>query len=88
MYIHLRRAMRLRIQKWGNSLALRIPAAFARETGIGSGAEIDLTLEDGRLVITPPAPTPYSLAELLEGVTDDNRHHPVDTGSPQGREAW
>ncbi|MCJ7831953.1 MAG: AbrB/MazE/SpoVT family DNA-binding domain-containing protein, partial [Actinobacteria bacterium] len=45
--------MRLRVQKWGNSLALRIPAAFARETGIASGAEIDLTLDAGRLVITP-----------------------------------
>ena len=53
MYLHLRRTLRLRVQKWGNSLALRIPAAFARETGIGSGAEVDLTLDDGRLIITP-----------------------------------
>jgi len=88
MYIHLRRSMRLRVQKWGNSLALRIPAAFARETGIGSGAEVDLTLEAGRLVITPSSIGPYSLAELLDGVTDDNRHDAVDTGAPQGRETW
>jgi antitoxin MazE len=80
--------MRLRVQKWGNSLALRIPAAFARETGIGSGAEIDLTLDDGRLVITPSPVGPYSLTELLDGVTEDNRHDAVDTGAPQGREAW
>jgi antitoxin MazE len=88
MYIHLRRSMRLRVQKWGNSLALRIPAAFARETGIGSGAEVDLTLEAGRLVITPSSIGPYSLAELLDGVTDDNRHDAADTGAPQGRETW
>lgn len=88
MYIHLRRSMRLRVQKWGNSLALRIPAAFARETGIGSGAEVDLTLEAGRLVITPSSIGPYSLAELLDGVTDDNRHDAVDTGAPKGRETW
>ena len=80
--------MRLRVQKWGNSLALRIPAAFARETGIGSGAEIDLTLDDGRLIITPAPASPYSLAELLDGVTEDNRHDAVDTGDPRGRESW
>jgi antitoxin MazE len=80
--------MRLRVQKWGNSLALRIPAAFARETGIGSGAEIDLTLDDGRLVITPSSVGPYSLTELLDGVTEGNRHGPVESGAPQGREAW
>lgn len=80
--------MRIRIRKWGNSLALRIPAAFARETGIGPGAEVDLTLEEGRLIITPPALGPYSLADLLEGVTDENLHEAVDTGSPRGREAW
>ena len=80
--------MRLRVQKWGNSLALRIPAAFARETGIGSGAEVDLTLDAGRLVITPSSVGPYSLNELLDRVTEDNRHDTVETGSAQGRETW
>ena len=80
--------MRLRVQKWGNSLALRIPAAFARETGIGSGAEVDLTLDDGRLIITPSSFGPYSLTELLDGVTEDNRHDSVETGAPLGRETW
>jgi antitoxin MazE len=80
--------MRIRIQKWGNSLALRIPAAFARETGIGSGAEVDLTLDAGRLVITPSSVGEYSLAELLDGITDDNLHGAVDVGTPVGREAW
>ena len=80
--------MRLRVQKWGNSLALRIPAAFARETGIGSGAEVDLTLDEGRLVITPSPDGPVSLTALLDGVTEDNRHDPVDTGDLRGGEAW
>lgn len=80
--------MRLRVQKWGNSLALRIPAAFARETGIGSGTEVDLTLDDGRLIITPSSVGPYSLTELLDSVTEDNRHDSVETGTPLGRETW
>lgn len=80
--------MLVRISKWGNSLALRIPAPFAQETGIESGTEVDLALEDGKLVITPRAVGPYSLDELLARVTDDNRHDAIDTGAPQGGEAW
>lgn len=78
--------MLVRISKWGNSLALRIPAPFAEETGIRSGIEVDLALEDGRLVITPRRA--YALDELLEGVTDDNLHGEIDIGAPRGSEAW
>jgi antitoxin MazE len=88
MYLHLRRNMRLRVQKWGNSLALRIPAAFARETGLGPGADVDLELEGKRLIITPRSNGPYTLVKLLNGVTDENRHAAVDTGGPQGGEVW
>jgi virulence-associated protein VagC len=48
--------MRARVQRWGNSLALRIPKAFATETGLESGSEVELTLDDGRLIVTPLAP--------------------------------
>ncbi len=80
--------MRLRVQKWGNSLALRIPAAFARETGLGPGADVDLELDEGRLIITPRSNGPYVLAQLLEGVTDENLHDALETGEPRGREVW
>lgn len=69
-------------------MALRIPIAFARETGIDAGVEVDLTLEDGRLVITPPPQPPYSLDELLAGVTGDNVHAEADTGGVRGGETW
>ena len=80
--------MRVRVQKWGNSLALRIPKSFATETSLGSGAEVDLSLEDGRLVITPLVAPQYSLADLLAQISPENRHTEVDTGSSVGREAW
>lgn len=80
--------MRIRVQKWGNSLALRIPKSFATETALDSGAEVDLTLEDGRLVITPLSEPRYSLSDLLTGVTPQNLHSEVDTGSSQGAEVW
>jgi antitoxin MazE len=80
--------MLVRISKWGNSLALRIPAPFARETGIDSGTEVDLALEDGKLVITPRGPGSYSLDALLAQVTKENVHDSIDTGAPKGDEAW
>jgi len=80
--------MRVRISKWGNSLALRIPVPFAEETGIVSGVEVDLSLEEGRLVVTARAKPAYTLDDLLVGVTKRNLHDPIDTGSPRGGEAW
>lgn len=80
--------MRLRVQKWGNSLALRIPAAFARETGLEPGADVNLELDGIRLIITPAPHGPYSLDQLLEGVTEENLHDAVDMGEPRGREVW
>ena len=80
--------MRVRVQKWGNSLALRIPKSFATETALDSGAEVDLTLEDGRLVITPRSEPHYALSDLLAEVTPQNLHSEIDTGSSQGAEVW
>ncbi|MFO7899052.1 MAG: AbrB/MazE/SpoVT family DNA-binding domain-containing protein [Planctomycetota bacterium] len=80
--------MHTKIRKWGNSLALRIPRSFAKETRLRSGSVVDLRMKDGRLVVDPqPAPR-YSLDALLEGVTDENRHAEVDPGDATGREVW
>jgi antitoxin MazE len=80
--------MRGRVQRWGNSLALRIPRAFARETALESGSEVELTLDGGRLVITPLGPAAVSLEDLLAQITPENLHGEVDTGPSGGVEAW
>lgn len=80
--------MRVRVQKWGNSLALRIPKSFATETKLNSGTEVDLSLEDGRLIITPLAEPSYELTELLSQVTPENLHSEIDAGPSIGSEVW
>jgi antitoxin MazE len=80
--------MRVEIQKWGNSLAVRIPKAIAVESKIHQGSAVDLTLEKGRVVLKPVKTREYSLEELLAGVRKDNLHEEVDTGEALGREAW
>jgi len=80
--------MEIRVQKWGNSLGLRIPKPFAVEMGIEPNSAVDIALADGKLVVTPirePAPM---LAQLLARVTDSNLHGEVDSGPATGREAW
>ena len=77
-----------RIQKWGNSLALRIPKAFAREIGLEQGASVEISLRQGKVVLEPVEALPLTLDELLDGVTEENLHREVDTGPPVGKEVW
>ncbi len=80
--------MKTRVQKWGNSLALRIPKSFATEVGLQSDSSVDVSLVKGKLVITPIVKRKLTLKALLAQVTDDNLHHEVDTGPAVGSEAW
>jgi antitoxin MazE len=80
--------MKARIQKWGNSLALRIPKSFAAEAGFEQDSSVDVSISDGKLMIVPAAKTKWSLKRLLAHVTEDNLHHEIDTGTAAGKEIW
>ncbi len=80
--------MRTRVQKWGNSLALRIPKSFASEVGIQRESPVEVSLADGKLVITPVTKPELSLKQLLAKITSENLHHEVDTGPATGNETW
>jgi len=77
-----------RIQKWGNSLAVRIPKAFADEMKVGENASVQMMLKDGELLITPIAEPKWNLDDLLVGVTDLNRHEEWEIGESVGKEQW
>lgn len=72
----------LRVQKWGNSLGIRIPKIIAYKVGLEEDFEIELDVEDGKLVIKP---TSKSLDDLLSQITPENLHTEVPTGQPKGR---
>jgi len=80
--------MRTRVVTWGNSLAVRIPKAYAGELGLVSEADVDLSIDQGTLVLAPIVPYRVSLKSLLDGVTAENLHREVDTGGPVGDEEW
>ena len=80
--------MKSRIQKWGNSLAVRIPKPVALDAGLDNGAPVEVLLRDRSVVITRAAPQGFTLEQLLEKVTPENVHGEVDTGPAAGKEAW
>jgi antitoxin MazE len=82
------RGMRTKTQKWGNSLALRIPRAFAREVHLSQDTPVEMSVQDGRIVIVPVRDEKNTLAALLSGVTDRNIHRETDFGPAVGNEEW
>ena len=80
--------MKTRVQKWGNSLALRIPKSFADEAGLRAEVAVELTLVEGTLVVRRVTPEPLTLDQLLLGITDDNMPSDWDTGPAVGKELW
>ncbi len=80
--------MKTAVQRWGNSLALRIPRAYAVETRIAEGSQVELTLKSGALVVRPVRRKQHALADLLKRITPANRHDSVSTGTAVGQEAW
>lgn len=80
--------MRVQIQKWGNSLALRIPKSFAVESKVDQGSVVEISLEKGKIVVAPVPEPEFTLDGLLARVTRRNLHSEVDTGGSRGKEAW
>ena len=80
--------MQTKIRKWGNSLGLRIPRSFAAEAQVEEGATVDLSVEDGRLLVRPLRVRKYALSVLLKKVSRRNLHVEIATGRALGREAW
>jgi antitoxin MazE len=80
--------MQTRIQKWGNSLALRIPRSFAADAHVEEGSAVELSLENGSLLVRPARTRKYVLSALLEKVKPSNVHREISSGERTGREAW
>jgi len=80
--------MQTTIQQWGNSLALRIPKAFAQQARVKKGSQVRIIVEKNRMVIAPVEKNKITLKSLLAGVTPENIHPETDWGKPMGKEIW
>jgi antitoxin MazE len=77
-----------KVTRWGNSLGLRIPKGIAEDARIAEGSEVEVAVEQGRIVLTPVAAPRYNLQALLAEVTASNQHQEIDFGPPRGKELW
>jgi antitoxin MazE len=80
--------MRVSVKKWGNSAAVRIPAAVLEATQVQLDELVDIREEAGRIVIEPVREKSYKLDDLLKGITKDNIHEEIDFGKLEGKEVW
>ena len=78
----------VRIKKWRNGVAVRIPANVLAEAGLEIDQAVELRQSRGRIIIERIEKTDFDLRDLLDGIRDDVLHDPIDTGPPLGREAW
>lgn len=80
--------MQTKVQKWGNSLALRIPKTFASDAQLENNSLVNISMTDGQIVIKPVKKSVWTLEELLSGINESNIHSEVDTGEVKGNEIW
>jgi antitoxin MazE len=80
--------MKAAVKKWGNSAAIRIPAAVLRATHLDLDDPVDIREEEGCIVIQPVHSKAYELRDLLKDITPKNQHQSIDFGSPVGKEVW
>lgn len=76
------------VSKWGNSLAVRIPRAIAKQASLSEGDCVELALGSDGGIVMRPTRRRHELPELVSGITPKNRHRATEWGRPQGGESW
>jgi len=80
--------MKTTAQKWGNSLAIRVPKSVALQVGLKEDDDLEIEVQDGDVVLKPHVRRVYRLEDLVNQITRKNVHGEIDTGIPVGRETW
>ena len=73
------------VQKWGNSLGLRIPSLWAKDNNIKNGSKIEIIAEKGKMILLPQK---KSIEDVMNLVTDKNLHSEINTFEAVGKEEW
>lgn len=76
------------VKKWGNSLAVRLPRSLLAQLNLEVDGEVEISVEEGRLILSPVKKPKYKLDELLVQVTPENLHDEINYGKPAGKEVW
>lgn len=85
MYILI--MMKTKIQKWGNSLAVRLPKYITNKKSLEAGRDVSVVLKDNQIIIEP-VELEESLGDLLSSISKDNLHCETDWSDARGNEVW
>lgn len=80
--------MKTKVSRWGNSFAVRLPKSAVERLGLKNGTPLELSAEDGRLLLIPQHASDPELAKLIARITPKNRHGETGWGLPVGHETW
>ena len=78
--------MTTKLQKWGNSYAVRIPQNLIQDIKLTQGSEVEIKYHNQSLIIKPKKQKEYKLKELIQGITPKNRHRLIFDGHDVGKE--
>jgi antitoxin MazE len=78
--------MKTKIQKWGNSLGIRIPMSILKDLSLKNGSIVEIKEKDDRIIIQPSKKN--ELEALMSGISDENLHTETDWGAAEGDEIW
>jgi len=80
--------MKALIEPVGQGLGVSLPAAVVAQQQLKAGTELEVSMRDGAIVLSPVLKATSRLEQLVSQITDDNMHELVDWGPPVGGEAW
>ena len=89
MYIHQGSIMQLTIQKWGNSLGVRLPKHLTDAKSFKEGSRVVLAESATGITIEVAVPKKkLRLSDMVKNMNAKNAHASVDWGEAVGNEAW
>ncbi len=80
--------MNATVQRWGNSLALRIPKSVAQDVDLHQGSVVELAVVEGDMLVKPKNRRKLSLSRMLKEISKGNIHSEYEWGHAKGKEAW
>jgi antitoxin MazE len=78
----------IHIKKWGNSLAVRLPQSLLAQLNLKEDSEVEISIDEGRLILSPVRKPKYTLDELLAKFNSNSLHEEIDFGAARGKEEW
>jgi antitoxin MazE len=80
--------MRVKIRKWGNSLAVCIPKALATQAQLRTKTVVEISRRGNKIIVAPINEPELTLEDLLAQITDENLHGEFENGYAVGNEIF